>query len=97
MPLLLKILYFNPKEHSTNLAAIAKKPAKIIQSVAPGPPKDIATATPAMFPRPTVPESAAVSAWKCVTSPFDLLNLFLNFPEIRSIECLNPQIFTNFK
>ena len=29
----------------------------------------IATATPAILPNPTVPESAAVRAWKCETSP----------------------------
>jgi len=26
-------------------------------------------ATPAMFPKPTVADKAAVSAWKCETSP----------------------------
>ncbi len=45
------------------------RPATTIQNVAPGPPMDTATATPAMLPRPTVPDTAAVSAWKCVTSP----------------------------
>ena len=41
----------------------------ISQSVAPGPPSEIATATPAMFPMPTVPDTAVASAWKGVTSP----------------------------
>ena len=40
------------------------KPQMIIQNVAPGPPTAIATATPAMFPSPTVPETAVASAWK---------------------------------
>ena len=34
----------------------------IIQKVAPGPPKAIATATPAIFPNPTVPETAVAKA-----------------------------------
>ena len=46
-----------------------KNPAKIIQTVAPGPPIAIATATPAILPKPTVADKAAVNAWKCVTSP----------------------------
>ena len=41
----------------------------IIQNVAPGPPMLMAIATPAMLPSPTVAESAAVSAWKWLTSP----------------------------
>ncbi len=40
-----------------------------IQKRAPGPPQWIAMATPAMFPMPTVADSAVVSAWKCETSP----------------------------
>ena len=36
----------------------------IIQKVAPGPPMLTATATPAMFPSPTVPDNAVVKAWK---------------------------------
>ena len=45
-----------------NLEAIPNKPAIIIQNVAPGPPIEIATATPAILPKPTVAESAAVNA-----------------------------------
>ena len=41
-----------------------KRPATIIQKVAPGPPILTAIATPAMLPTPTVPDKAAVSAWK---------------------------------
>ena len=44
-------------------------PARIIQNAAPGPPTVSATATPAMLPRPTVPESAVASAWKWLVSP----------------------------
>ncbi len=40
-----------------------------IQNSAPGPPKWMAMATPAMLPMPTVAESAVVSAWKWATSP----------------------------
>ena len=35
-----------------------------IQKVAPGPPIPTATATPAILPSPTVPDSAVASAWK---------------------------------
>ena len=41
-----------------------KRPAMIIQKVAPGPPIVTAIATPATFPSPTVAESAEESAWK---------------------------------
>ena len=61
--------YFRPRVHSTNLELMPNSPAMIIQKVAPGPPSDTATATPAMLPTPTVPLSAAVSAWKWDTSP----------------------------
>ena len=37
-------------------------PQTIIQNVAPGPPKAIAKATPAIFPLPTVPETAVARA-----------------------------------
>ena len=37
-------------------------PHKIIQNVAPGPPNAIATATPAIFPNPTVPDTAVAKA-----------------------------------
>ncbi len=38
---------------------------------------ETATATPAMFPSPTVPETAAVSAWKWLTSPAESLSSYL--------------------
>jgi len=46
-----------------------RKPARIIQKTAPGPPIPTAKATPAMLPSPTVAESAADSAWKWEISP----------------------------
>ncbi len=61
--------YFTARVHSANLVLIPRSPAMISQSVAPGPPREIATATPAMFPMPTVPDTAVASAWKGVTSP----------------------------
>jgi hypothetical protein len=54
--------YFWPSVHSVNFAVMPSRPAQIIQNVAPGPPVDTAMATPAMLPRPTVAESAVVSA-----------------------------------
>ena len=35
-----------------------------IQKIAPGPPMEIATATPAIFPIPIVEDKAVVKAWK---------------------------------
>ena len=54
--------YFTPSVHSTNFDAIPRKPATINQKVAPGPPIEMATATCVMFPTPTVPDTAVVSA-----------------------------------
>jgi len=45
------------------------KPTTHIQNTAPGPPKSTAMAMPAIAPRPTVPDIAAVNAWKCVSAP----------------------------
>ena len=50
----------------------------IIQKVAPGPPNVIANATPAILPRPTVPETAVVKAWKWLTSPSLLSSLIVS-------------------
>ena len=61
--------YLTPRTHSTNLVDMPRKPARMNQKVAPGPPTVTATATPPMFPMPTVPETAVASAWKCETSP----------------------------
>ena len=65
----------------------------IIQNVAPGPPIEMAIATPAMLPRPTVPETAVARAWKCETSPASLGSEYLPFT--RSIACLNPRTLRN--
>ena len=61
----------------------------IIQKVAPGPPMDTATATPAMLPSPTVPDTAAVSAWKWVTSPASSGSLYR--PRTTSRAVLKPR------
>lgn len=54
--LYMSILY--PNVHFTNVNDIPNNPVKIIQNVATKPPTAIAIATPAMFPKPTVPETA---------------------------------------
>ena len=54
--------YFTASVHSANLVLMPSSPAMISHSVAPGPPSEIATATPAMFPIPTVPDTAVASA-----------------------------------
>ena len=61
--------YFTPMVHSANLVAMPSRPQMIIQNVAPAPPSAMAAPTPAMLPRPTVPESAEERAWKWVISP----------------------------
>ena len=43
---------------------LPRKPATTNQKVAPGPPIEITIATPAIFPIPTVPETAVDKAWK---------------------------------
>ncbi len=57
-------LYLTPSVHSQNLSDIPSKPDNIIQKVAPGPPRDIATATPPILPKPTVPDNAVERALK---------------------------------
>ena len=54
---------------STNLIDMPSKPTTHIQKMAPGPPSMMASATPLILPRPTVPESAADSAWKWLIAP----------------------------
>ena len=44
--------------------AMPRNPITHIQKTAPGPPMATARATPAIFPRPTVADSAADNAWK---------------------------------
>ena len=46
-----------------------------IQNSAPGPPREIAVATPAMLPVPTVADSAVDSAWKWEICPASVLQL----------------------
>jgi hypothetical protein len=55
--------------HSANFVDMPSRPATMSQRVAPGPPAEMATATPAMLPIPTVPETAVHSAWKWEISP----------------------------
>ena len=61
--------YFTASVTSANLVLMPRKPASIIQNVAPGPPSVTATATPPIEPSPTVPETAVDSAWNGVASP----------------------------
>jgi hypothetical protein len=61
----------------------------IIQNVAPAPPMVTATPTPAIFPRPTVPDTAELSAWKCEISPGSSFLLYC--PRTRSNAVLNPR------
>ncbi len=85
--------YFWPSVTSVNLAVIPKRPATIIQKVAPGPPTATAIATPAMLPRPTVAESAADSAWKWLTSPTSAGLLY--FPRVTFSACPNARMLMN--
>ena len=55
----------------------------------------MATATPPIFPKPTVPDKAVAKALKCETSPFD--SFFENFPETNSKACLKPLKLMNLK
>ena len=57
-----------------------------IQNSAPGPPKDMATATPAILPIPTVLDSAVESAWKCEIWPSSSGSSYL--PSNMSKACL---------
>ena len=61
--------------------------------MAPGPPSVIAIATPAMFPRPTVAESAVLSASKCDTSPGSLGSVY--FPRVTCTACLKARTLMN--
>ena len=56
---------------STNLVVIPKIAVIHIQKIAAGPPIQIAKATPPMFPVPTAPDIAVVSASNGVVSPSD--------------------------
>ena len=54
---------------SVNFVAMPRNAVTHIQNRAPGPPRWMARATPAMFPIPTVADRAVVRAWKWETSP----------------------------
>ncbi len=79
--------YCWPSVHSVNFDDMPSSPARIIQKVAPGPPRLTAMATPAMLPSPTVAESAVVSAWKCDTSPGPSGSVYL--PRVTWMACPN--------
>jgi hypothetical protein len=61
--------YFTASVTSANLVLMPRKPATTIQNAAPGPPMVMASATPPMAPRPTVPDTAVLSAWNGEASP----------------------------
>ena len=84
------VRYFTPSVASAIFTVIAKKPKMMIHRAAPGPPTVIATATPAMLPSPTVPESSVASAWNEETSPGSVLRV--SFPRITLTECASPVI-----
>ena len=58
---------------STNAVDAPKKATVHIQNTAPGPPKAIAVATPAMLPVPTRPDSDMVRAWNDDTPDGEVL------------------------
>ena len=63
------------------------------QNVAPGPPVEMATATPAMLPMPTVPETAVVNALNCEISPGSPARAYL--PETMRSASANPRTLMN--
>jgi len=73
--------------------AIPRKAVTHIQKRAPGPPRWIAIATPAMLPIPTVAESAVVSAWKWLTSPGSSGSSY--FPDVTANPCASRRSWTN--
>lgn len=81
--------YFTPSVHSANFVAMPSRPQMIIQNVAPAPPSASAAPTPAMLPRPTVPESAEDRAWKWVISPGSSSRE--NLPRTTSVASLKPR------
>src|SRR5690606_1445251 len=57
---------------STKAVEAPRKATTHIQNTAPGPPKAIAVATPAILPTPTRPDSDIDSAWKGLTPAAEL-------------------------
>jgi hypothetical protein len=70
-----------------NFAVMPNTATTIIHSTAPGPPVMMATATPAMLPRPTVADSALVRARKWLISPSS--SGLSKCPRTTSMACLN--------
>ncbi|GFG49921.1 hypothetical protein MAGR_13620 [Mycolicibacterium agri] len=64
--------------HSTNDVDAPRKATAHIQNIAPGPPKAMAVATPAILPVPTRPASDIVSAWKEETPEGDFSPLSIS-------------------
>ena len=63
--IILGILFFNSANADVkNFVDIPITALIHIQNIAPGPPIEIATATPAIFPIPIVADNAVLKAWK---------------------------------
>ena len=60
---------------STNALPAPKKAMTHIQTIAPGPPKPMAVATPTMLPVPTRPDNAIANAWNEVMPVFCFLSV----------------------
>ena len=68
-PTLFVSRYFTANTDSPYFVDSPKAALIHIQTMAPGPPKTMAVATPTMFPVPMVAESAVISDWKGEMSP----------------------------
>ena len=84
--------YISASVHVKNLVLIPNIAVTHIQNTAPGPPVCIATATPAIFPIPTVPANALDNASKWVIWPGSSSESYL--PSNISIPCLKYNIGT---
>ena len=85
------------RKASAYLVAIPKSAVTHIQKIAPGPPKKIAVATPAIFPVPTVADNAVIRESKEDISPsssvFDFLNKDLNpYPRLKKGNPFKPKV-----
>src|SRR5574344_133408 len=89
VPSLLIFLYFSESETSANFKAMPIIAPNIIQKAVPGPPIEIEIATPAIVPKPTVPQRAAINAPYGDISPPALLSLGFRS---NSKVCFTPQI-----
>ena len=87
-------LYLIASIHSENLVVNPKAAEIHIQTSAPGPPRDMAVATPTIFPVPIVAARAVIKAEKGDISPVplflvlaSLLNtLFKAYPKLRHVK-----------